>query len=103
MPVPSWLAVLAFAVVAATAPGLHGQYGDPLTLEEEASLREIRDFAEKAAAHYRMLAPLEVSVAPWVGTGSLPQYATAPAVYTRGALYLSRRVLRAPDRYLVIA
>lgn len=102
-PARSWLAVLAFAVVAATAPGLSGQSGDPLTPEEETSLREIRDFAEKTAARYRMLAPLEVSVAPWVGTGSLPQYATAPAVYTRGALYLGRRVLRAPNRYLVIA
>ena len=99
----SWLSVLAFAAVTAMAPGLHGQGQEPLTLEEETSLREIRDFVETTATHYRMLAPLEVSVAPWVGTGSLPQYATAPAVYARGALYLSRRVLRAPNRHLVIA
>ncbi len=80
-----------------------GSPGPPLSAEEEASLQEIRDFVEAAAQRYRMVAPLEVSVASWVGTGSLPQYASAPAVYARGALYLNRRLLRASNRDLVIA
>jgi hypothetical protein len=50
-----------------------------------------------------MVAPLEVSVASWVGTGSVPQYAKASAVYTGGTLYVNRRVLRASNRDVVIA
>jgi hypothetical protein len=50
-----------------------------------------------------MLAPLEISVAPWVGSSALPKYAASPAVYTGGALYLNRRLLRASNRDLVIA
>jgi hypothetical protein len=75
----------------------------PLSAEEEMSLQEIRGFALATAERYRMIAPLEVSVAPWVGSSSLPQYAGAPAVYTRGTLYVSRRLLRASNRDLVIA
>ena len=74
-----------------------------LSDEEQASLEETRDFVRAAVARYRMLGPLEVSVASWVGPGGLPQYADAPAVYTRGALYLNRRLLRASNRDLVIA
>jgi hypothetical protein len=74
-----------------------------LAPDEEASLQQIRDFVRATAQRYRMLAPLEVSVASWVGTGSLPQYASSPAVYTRGGLYLNRRLLRASNRDLVIA
>jgi hypothetical protein len=102
-PARSWLHALVFALVATMPLAAHGQAGDPLTPEEEASLQEIREFVQATAARYRMLAPLEVSVAPWVGTGSLPQYAAAPAVYARGALYLSRRLLRASNRDVVIA
>ena len=55
------------------------------------------------AQRYRMVAPLEVSVASWVGNPSMPQYAASPAVYTRGSLFLNRRLLRASNRDLVIA
>jgi hypothetical protein len=77
--------------------------GAPLSAEEDASLGEIRDFARAAARRYRMVAPLEVAVAPWVGSGSLPQYASTSAVYASGYLYVHRRVLRASNRDLVIA
>jgi hypothetical protein len=89
------LTVLPFAVFAQSA--------DPLTPEEEASLQEIREFVTATAQHYRMVAPLEVSVAAWVGSGALPQYGAAPAVYTGGTLYLNRRLLRASNRDVVIA
>jgi hypothetical protein len=106
-PVRSWLrAILLVFLTAVPIDGLAqgaGAPGAPLSAEEEASLQEIRDFVQATAERYRMVAPLEVSVAPWVGTGSLPQYAAAPAVYTRGTLYLSRRLLRASNRDLVIA
>ena len=106
-PARSWLAVVALALLAASfldasAQG-SGAESAPLTDEEEASLEEIRDFVHATAARYRMLAPLQVSVASWVGTGALPQYAGAPAVYTGGSLYVSRRLLRASNRDLVIA
>jgi hypothetical protein len=103
----SWLAVVALALLAAgrldAAAQGSGAGSPPLTDDEEASLEAIRDFVHATADRYRMLAPLQVSVAPWVGTEALPQYAGAPAVYTGGSLYLSRRLLRASNRDLVIA
>jgi hypothetical protein len=98
-----WLrpVVLASLIVAPLA--LFAQSMGQLTAEEEASLQEVRDFVRAAAQRFRMVAPLEVSVASWVGTGSLSQYASTPAVYTRGALHLNRRLLRASNRDLVIA
>jgi hypothetical protein len=75
----------------------------PLGADEEISLQEIRDFVRAAAERYRIVAPLQVSVASWVGNPSLPQYAASPAVYTRGSLYMNRRLLRASNRDLVIA
>ena len=81
----------------------HAQGTTPLTPDEEASLQEIRDFVQAVTQRYQMVAPLEVSVAPWVGSPSLPQYASSPAVYTGGALYLNRRLLRVANRDLVIA
>ena len=50
-----------------------------------------------------MVAPLEVSVASWVGNPSLSQFASSPAVYTGGSLFLNHRLLRASSRDLVIA
>jgi hypothetical protein len=76
---------------------------EPLSPAEAASLREIRDFVAAAARAYRMAAPLEISVAPWIGSPALPQYAATPAVYTGGALYLNRRLLGHPSRDLVVA
>ena len=107
----SWLHAVLFALLAASPPSATAQGpgpgsaspSTPLSDEEQASLEEIRDFVHAAANRYRMLAPLEVSVASWVGPGGLPQYAAAPAVYSGGALYLSRRLLRASNRDLVIA
>ena len=110
-PARSWWRAIAVALlipltgdpVAVLAQGA-GSPGSPLSAEEEeASLQEIRDFVQAVAERYRMVAPLEVSVASWVGPGGLPQYASVPAVYTRGALYLNRRLLRASNRDLVIA
>jgi hypothetical protein len=92
------LACLTLSPLVATA-----QDAGPLAADEEASLQQIRDFVRATAQHYRMLAPLEISVASWVGNSSLPQYASSPAVYTRGGLYLNRRLLRASNRDLVIA
>ena len=103
----AWLHA-AFAIALLAVPLAVGAQGSSsssgaLSLEEEASLEEIREFARATADRYRMVAPLEVTVASWVGSGSLPQFATAPAVYTRGTLYLSRHLLRASNRDLVIA
>jgi hypothetical protein len=67
----------------------------PLAPDEEASLQQIRDFVWAAAQRYRMVAPLEVSVASWVGNPSLSQFASSPAVYTGGSLFLNHRLLRA--------
>jgi hypothetical protein len=102
-PARSWLSAAALVGLVAASAEAPAQAWTPLSAEEEASLQEIRDFALATAERYRMVAPLEVSVASWVGSSSLPQYATAPAVYTRGILYLSRRLLRASNRDLVIA
>jgi hypothetical protein len=106
-PARSWLRAIVLALLTAipvdTLAQGAGSPSPPLSAEEEASLQEIREFVQATAQRYRMVAPLEVSVAPWVGTGSLPQYASAPAVYTRGTLYLNRRLLRASNRDLVIA
>jgi hypothetical protein len=106
-PVGAWLRAT-FAIALLLAPLELGAQGSrpssaALSLDEEASLEEIRDFARATAARYGMVAPLEVAVASWVGSESLPQFATAPAVYTRGTLYLSRRLLKASNRDLVIA
>jgi hypothetical protein len=106
-PARSWLGALLLTLLAGPRPDVLAQDASapspPLSVEEKASLEDIRAFVRAAAARYRMVAPLEVSIASWVGTGSLPQYAGTPAVYTGGALYLSRRVLRASNRDLVIA
>jgi hypothetical protein len=102
-PARSWLRSIVLAVLTVMPLDVLAQGTGPLTAEEEASLQEIRDFVGATAERYRMLAPLEVSVASWVGTSSLPQYASAPAVYVRGALHLNRRLLRASNRDLVIA
>jgi hypothetical protein len=102
-PARAWLGAAALVGLVLASVDAPAQGSAPLSLEEEASLQEIRDFALATAERYRMVAPLEVSVASWVGSGSLPQYATAPAVYTRGTLYVSRRLLRASNRDLVIA
>jgi hypothetical protein len=99
----SFLRVLALACLAAIPPTVSAQGSDPLAPDEEASLQQIRDFVRATAQRYRMVAPLEVSVASWVGNPSLPQYASSPAVYTPGGLHLSRRLLRASNRDLVIA
>lgn len=99
----SCLRVIVLACLAAMPLAASAQGTDPLAPDEEASLRQIRDFARAAARHYRMVAPLEVSVASWVGSSSVQQYASSPAVYTRGGLYLNRRLLRASNRDLVIA
>jgi hypothetical protein len=93
------LAALPLKVLAQVPPPTDA----PLSAEEEVSLQEIRDFVRAAARRYRMVAPLEVSVASWVGSGSLPQYANTSAVYASGYLYVHRRVLRASNRDLVIA
>jgi len=98
-----WLRPVVFASLTMAPLVALAQGPSLLTADEEASLQEIRDFVGATAERYRMVAPLEVSVAPWVGTGSLPQYGSTPAVYTRGALYLNRRLLRASNRDLVIA
>jgi hypothetical protein len=96
----SWIvpALLILVPLAVTA-----QDPGPLSTEEEASLREIQDFVRATAQRYRMVAPLQVSIASWVGNPSLSQYAGSPAVYTRGTLFLNRRLLRASNRDLVIA
>jgi hypothetical protein len=95
-------AVILFAL-AMTPLAAHAQAMPPLTAEEETSLGEIREFVRSTAQRYRMVAPIEISVASWVGNPALPQYASSPAVYTRGSLFLNRRLLRASNRDLVIA
>jgi len=101
--VGSWLSWIVPAILIVVPLVASAQAPAPLSPEEEISLREIRNFARATAQRYRMVAPLEVSVASWVGNPSLPQYATSPAVYTRGSLFLNRRLLRASNRDLVIA
>ena len=102
-PVRSCLRALVLALLVARPPAASAQATGPLAPDEEASLQQIRDFVLATAQRYRMVAPLEVSVASWVGNPSVPQYASTPAVYTRGALHLNRRLLRASNRDLVIA
>jgi hypothetical protein len=80
-----------------------GQSTDALTPDEEASLQQIRDFVGATAQRYRMLSPLVVTVASWVGNPSLPQFASSPAVKSGNQLYLNRRLLRASNRDVVIA
>jgi hypothetical protein len=99
----SCLRVIALACLAALPLATSAQGTDALAPDEEASLQQIRDFVRAAARWYRMVAPLEVSVASWVGNPSLPQYASSPAVYTGGSIFLNRRLLRASNRDLVIA
>ncbi len=102
-PVALWLRSMALVALAVAPVTAWGQETSPLTAEETASLEEIRTLVRSTAQRYRMLAPLEVSVASWVGSPSLPQFASSAAVYKGGALYLSRRVLGASNRDLVIA
>jgi hypothetical protein len=102
-PARSCLRVLALACLAAMPSAATAQGTGPLAPDEEASLQQIGDFVRAAAQRYRMVVPLEVSVASWVGSSSVQQYASSPAVYTRGGLYLNRRLLRASNRDLVIA
>lgn len=99
----SWLRASVLAALTLLPLTALAQGTGPLTEEEEASLLEIREFVAATAERYRMLAALEVSVAPWVGSSALPRYAASPAVYSGGALYLNRRLLRASNRDLVIA
>ena len=91
------------AGLVAMSPGLSAQGPDALTPDEEVSLQQIRDFIGAAAQRYRMLAPLEVSVASWVGNPALPQFASSPAVKSGNQLFLNRRLLRASNRDVVIA
>jgi hypothetical protein len=99
----SWLRSIILAVLTLTPLAALAQGIAPLTADEEASLQAVRDFVRATAQRYRMVAPLEVSVAPCVGNPSLPQYASSPAVYTGGSLFLNRRLLSASNRDLVIA
>ena len=101
--VRSWLSWIVPALLILIPLAVPAQAPAPLSVEEEASLREIRDFVRATAQRYRMVAPLQVSVASWVGNPSLSQYAGSPAVYARGSLFLNRRLLRASNRDLVIA
>lgn len=104
-PAPSWLILVALVLwlLPPAAPGVLAQATTALTTEDERNLQEIRDFVKATAQRYGMLAPLEVSVASWVGSPSLPQFANVSAVYTRGAVYLRRQLLTSPTRDLVIA
>jgi hypothetical protein len=99
----SWLRSIVFACLTVMPLPVPGQDMNPLAPDEEESLQQTRDFVLATAQHYRMVAPLEVSVVSWVGSSSVPQFASSPAVYTRGGLYLNRRLLRASNRDLVIA
>jgi hypothetical protein len=97
------LGVIVLACLTATSGDGSAQVPDALAPDEEASLQQIRDFARATAERYRMVSPLDVSVASWVGNPSLPQYAASPAVKTGNHLFLNRRLLRASNRDLVIA
>ena len=101
--VRSWLSRVVPALLILIPLPVTAQGPGPLSVEEEASLREIQDFVRATAQRYRMVAPLQVSVASWVGNPALSQYAGSPAVYARGTLFLNRRLLRASNRDLVIA
>ena len=97
------LRIIVLACLCALPPVVSAQGADALAPDEEASLRQVRDFVGATAERYRMVAPLEVSVASWVGSPSLPQYASSPAVKSGNQLYLNRRLLRASNRDVVIA
>jgi hypothetical protein len=97
------LRIIVLACLGVLPPVVSAQGVDALAPDEEASLQQIRDFVGATAERYRMVAPLEVSVASWVGTPSLPQYASSPAVKSGNQLYLNRRLLRASNRDVVIA
>jgi hypothetical protein len=99
----SWLSWIVPTILGLVPLAASAQDPGALSAVEEASLQEVRDFASLTAERYRMVAPLEISVASWVGNPSLPQYASSPAVYTGGQLYVSRRLLTAANRDLVIA
>jgi hypothetical protein len=99
----SWLRSLALAALTLAPLAARAQDASPLTADEEASLQQVRDLVRATAQHYRMVAPLEVSVASWVGNPSLPEYASSPAVKSGNHLFLNRRLLRASNRDLVIA
>jgi hypothetical protein len=101
--VRSWLPWILPAILILAPLAVPAQDPGPLSVEEEASLEEIQDFVRATAQRYRMVAPLQVSVASWVGNPSISQYAGSPAVYARGTLFLNRRLLRASNRDLVIA
>jgi hypothetical protein len=101
--VRSCLGVIAVACLTAISGAAAAQGTDALAPDEEGSLQQIRDFARATAERYRMVSPLEVSVASWVGNPSLPQYAASPAVKAGNRLFLNRRLLRASNRDLVIA
>jgi hypothetical protein len=101
--VRSWLSWVVPALLILIPLAVTAQGPGPLSVEEQASLREIQDFVRATAQQYRMIAPLQVSVASWVGNPALSQYAGSPAVYARGTLFLNRRLLRASNRDLVIA
>jgi hypothetical protein len=102
-PVRACLCALALALLVVRPPAASAQAAGPLAPDEEASLQQVREFALATAQRYRMVAPLEVSVASWVGNPAVSQFASTPAVYTPGGLYLNRRLLRASNRDLVIA
>jgi hypothetical protein len=99
----SWLRARVLASLTLLPLAAFAQGTGPLTSEEEASLLEIREFVEATAERYRMLAPLASRSPRGSVAGALPRYASSPAVYTRGALHLSRRLLRASNRDVVIA
>ena len=95
--------VVVLACLAAMSSVTSAQSTDALAPDEEMSLQQIRDFVGATAQRYRMISPLVVSVASWVGNPSLPQFASSPAVKSGNQLYLNRRLLRASNRDVVIA
>jgi hypothetical protein len=95
--------VVVLACLTAMSSVTSAQSTDVLAPDEEMSLQQIRDFVGATAQRYRMISPLVVSVASWVGNPSLPQFASSPAVKSGNQLYLNRRLLRASNRDVVIA
>jgi hypothetical protein len=95
--------VVVLACLAAMPSVTSAQSTDVLAPDEEMSLQQIRDFVGATAQRYRMISPLVVSVASWVGNPSLPQFASSPAVKSGNQLYLNRRLLLASNRDVVIA
>ena len=64
--VRSCVRALVLTCLVAVPPAASAQGTGPLAPDEEASLQQIRDFVQATAQRYRMVAPLEVSVASWV-------------------------------------